>query len=787
MAKEIDYTNYKDSLPPQKLSIYKKGEKWRQACVDAIISRQDSTGDGFRKSNMKILYDLYNSNFNLDDLKYVTNPFNVEDGFPANPQAFNIIKPKIDLLLGEMSKRPRHMNIVQSNPGVQSELLEVKKQLLMQFLMQEAGITNPEEADPLTLEKIEKYIKRDYKTIAEKSAVVSKEYIRYKQNVDHEFLKVYKDELIAGEGFCYTGVINNDPYVERVNPMHCDYDRDSDTEFVEDRAWFLRVERMTPVAIYDRFYDIMEEKDLNKVLELAESRGRSSVAGSGDVNSTSIVYKEKVSHKFLETDEDENSYTVSVYHATWKSYKKVGFLVYIDENGEEQTEYVDETYKVSEGEEIEWDWIVEVWEGYRIHEDIYIGIKPIDYQHVSIDNPNSAKLPYCGVIHNNTNSKAKSLVAIMKPLQYMYITLWYRLELAIARDKGKVLTMDITQIPKGLDVDINKWLHYLTAIGVNFVNPYDEGWNIPGREGGKPSQYNQISAQDLGMTQVIAEYIQLLDKIEHMIGEISGISEAREGQIHQSSLVGNVQREVVQSSHITEPLFWLHSQFEKNVYTNVINVAKSVWDNTKKIHYIANDGTRVFMQITDDFLYSDFDIFVTDSTKDANDIELLKQLLQPAMQNGASLLDVTEILTAQNLSDIKTKLAEIEENKMKMIQEQQQAEQQMAQMEQQIKAEELRIKEEDSIRKSETDIEVALIKAETDMNKAMLDGDVDNTDDGSEEEKIELQREKMRQDAELKRKQIQESVRSAKANEAIQREKLKIDRIKANKPTSKSN
>nr|DAH91986.1 MAG TPA: portal protein [Caudoviricetes sp.] len=32
----------------------------------------------------------------------------------------------------------------------------------------------------------------------------------------------------------------------------------------------------------------------------------------------------------------------------------------------------------------------------------------------------------------------------MKPLQYMYIVLWYRLELAMARDKGKVPVIDVT-------------------------------------------------------------------------------------------------------------------------------------------------------------------------------------------------------------------------------------------------------------------------------------------------------------------------------------------------------
>ena len=35
----------------------------------------------------------------------------------------------------------------------------------------------------------------------------------------------------------------------------------------------------------------------------------------------------------------------------------------------------------------------------------------------------------------------------------MYIVLWYRLELAMARDKGKVPVIDVTQIPKSMGSD----------------------------------------------------------------------------------------------------------------------------------------------------------------------------------------------------------------------------------------------------------------------------------------------------------------------------------------------
>ena len=71
----------------------------------------------------------------------------------------------------------------------------------------------------------------------------------------------------------------------------------------------------------------------------------------------------------------------------------------------------------------------------------------------------------------------------------------------------------------------------------------------------------------------------------------------------------------------------------------------------------------------DNWSYEDFDIFVTDSTKESQAIEQLKSLVQPAMQNGASLLDAAEIFTSDNLSVIKSKLQDIENNRL----EQQQA------------------------------------------------------------------------------------------------------------------
>ena len=719
------------SFPAQKLPMSKKTQAWKEACVDYVVGAGDSGfgGNGRSRSDeMQTYYDLYNSIYNEKDLKYVTNPFKQDDGFPAMAQDYNIIKPYVDQLLGEETKRPFNFHPQRTSDIAASELQEKAKEMLMDYIQATiASKLSPEQAaryeqalatgEIQTPEAIAKYLQKDYKDIAETEAYHALQFLKRKLNLTHEFYKGWKDALIGGEEIYYVGVINGDPYVERVNPMYFDYEHSLDLEFIDDAAWCRRKMIMSATEIYDRFYDKMSERQLNELLELIDQRP--GAGNNPEIRKTSMDYESIKLHKINSfTDNPFDIDHIVVYHCCWKSFKKIGFVTLLNpETGEAEEFQVDEDYKVTGTEQsVEWDWIIEVWEGYRIGDDMYIGIQPIEYQHISADNPNSQKLPYTGVVYNNTNSKPRSLVSMMKPLQYMYIVVWYRLELALSRDKGKVAVMDITQIPKSMNIDVNKWMHYLSALGVAFINPYDEGWDIPGREGGKPSQFNQLSSWDLTMSNVIAEYIQLMQKIEDMVAKLTGITPQRQGQIAASELVSNANTAVNMSYHITEPWFWNHNQVKRRVLTMLLNTSKAAWkDNKRYLNYILDDATRAFVQLSDNFFYEDMDIFVDDSTKNQQYIDQLKQLLQPAMQNGASLLDIAEIITLDNMSMIKNRLEEIEQKRMEQMQQQQQAEQQaqqqMAEQQNQLKEEELMLKE-----------------AELDLEKYKVDQDKYKTD-----------------------------------------------------------
>lgn len=789
------------SFPAQKLPMSKKTQAWKEACVDYVVGAGDSGfgGNGRSRSDeMQTYYDLYNSIYNEKDLKYVTNPFKQDDGFPAMAQDYNIIKPYVDQLLGEETKRPFNFHPQRTSDIAASEMQEKAKEMLMDYIQATiASKLSPEQAaryeqalatgEIQTPEAIAKYLQKDYKDIAETEAYHALQFLKRKLNLTHEFYKGWKDALIGGEEIYYIGVINGDPYVERVNPMYFDYEHSLDLEFIDDAAWCRRKMIMSATEIYDRFYDKMSERQLNELLELIDQRP--GAGNNPEIRKTSIDYESIKLHKINSfTDNPFDIDHIVVYHCCWKSFKKIGFVTLLNpETGEAEEFQVDEDYKVTGTEQsVEWDWIIEVWEGYRIGDDMYIGIQPIEYQHISADNPNSQKLPYTGVVYNNTNSKPRSLVSMMKPLQYMYIVVWYRLELALSRDKGKVAVMDITQIPKSMNIDVNKWMHYLSALGVAFINPYDEGWDIPGREGGKPSQFNQLSSWDLTMSNVIAEYIQLMQKIEDMVAKLTGITPQRQGQIAASELVSNANTAVNMSYHITEPWFWNHNQVKRRVLTMLLNTSKAAWkDNKRYLNYILDDATRAFVQLSDNFFYEDMDIFVDDSTKNQQYIDQLKQLLQPAMQNGASLLDIAEIITLDNMSMIKNRLEEIEQKRMEQMQQQQQAEQQaqqqMAEQQNQLKEEELMLKEaEMDLEKYKVDqdnatkITVAQLNAYRGAEN--MDQDMNGIPDPIEIGKQALEQQKINSDIATKQLELNNKRREIEQKREAENKKIQLEK-----------
>lgn len=133
-------------------------------------------------------------------------------------------------------------------------------------------------------EAIAKYMQKDYKDVIENTAYHTLAYLREKLNIDHEFIKGWKDALIAATEIYYVGILNSEPYMERVNPEEFDFDRSPGLEFIEDGSWCCRKMRLPIAEVYDRYYDKLSEKDLDKLNEMVTGRVTRDMGDRGPVD-----------------------------------------------------------------------------------------------------------------------------------------------------------------------------------------------------------------------------------------------------------------------------------------------------------------------------------------------------------------------------------------------------------------------------------------------------------------------------------------------------------------------
>lgn len=765
------------NFPKQKLPRREKNTQWGKDCVDAAITFTNMYDTSRRSPRYRKLrnYNLYNGKFDKEDLAYVCNPLGMDEyQFPANMQYYPIATPIFDLLFGEEVKRPFSFLVKSINPEAISEKEKRIKEELMNVIKQKlmASLSPEEQQSGEEPEQVLEYYKYSYQDLRESTATKILEYLKRSLKLKNKFQDAWEDALLAGEEIFKIGIVANEPTVRKCNPLeitallpHNQYTLD-EAEVIIEETW------LSVSEVVDMFYDVLTPSEIDS-LEESESS-----INNLKFNSTIFPDKAYLSDQTTPFTYDYSFYdaqgNVRVSFVTWKSKKKVGELKFVDEYGLEQSILVDESYKKLPGQKVKWFWINEYWEATKIGSDIYVNVQPKSLQFRRMDNVSACKSGYVGTVYNANNSQSVSLMDRLVPWIYLYIVMWYRTELLIAANQGKIALIDLALIPQGWEIE--KWMYYATAMKFGFVNSFNEGKK--GQATGKLAQNsNQNKALDLETGNAINGHIQLIEFIENKIKELAGVTNQRLGAISASETVGNTKRAVTQSSHITEKWFQLHNYTKQRVLETLIEAAKEAWKGqSKKLQYITDDMATVFFTVDGNkFINDEYGVFVSDSDKDREALEMMKELTHAAMQNERIMLSsVADIYTSESLSDVKAKLLKVEEEMQKRQEAQaQQANELQAQKtqadnyikEKEIEKEYYKI-DQDNITKLKVaeinsfrnqmdqdsndnnvpdQLEIEKLKAQNHFNTRKLD---------LEEKKLKAQEKKHETDAELKRKQL---------------------------------
>ena len=690
-------------IPKQRIPLSQKNEAWQKSCVDAFINLS-KFGISERRTYLKSLYDYYNGVIDEEDYNYVLKPYGkTRKNFPSKLRNYPIIKPVIDLLLGEKSKRPLEFTVTVQNSdsvSIKEETLKnlmltnIKAKFLSELAKQGQLPEGMQAEEPPLPTQVQEEFNRSYVDSRAVRGQASLNYIMYFTEFYDKLQKQFFHFLVTGECYSHKGVRRNEPFYEVINPLDVDFDKDPDIDFVEDGDWAILRKYAHASTIIDNLGDYLTD---DQILQLETPTHTAAQAY--------LLYRAEAAGA------DDNIYRnrlVEVVTVYWKSRKRVGFVVYDDPNtGNQETFDVDEEYKMPKelkalGAKMEWEWVNEVWEGTRIDGLYYIKMRPYTNQRSSLDNPSICKLPINGRKYSDINSQNVSLISLGIPYQLNYNIYKYRLELAIARSKDIIAQFDINMIPKNWDMD--KFMYYVEGTGIAWVDYNKEGIQL--------SPQHQ-SVLDMSI-KTISQYLTLLESIMLEWEKLSGVTRQRQGQMGTYEGKATSQQSIVQSSHITEDIFRKFSNFEQRELQGLLDYSKEAWLNGKKATYVMPDGSFDELDIDPiTHMESEYGIFVSDAGKDIDKKQKIEGLAQAAVQNGLPLSAAIAMYESDSLSQIKDKIVQAEKAQEQLKQAQDQAMQQQEQAKIQVQQQAIQQAALDKEKDRQLQIEVALIGAES--------------------------------------------------------------------------
>lgn len=736
------------NLPPQQLPFNKKNKAWRKKHLDWADSKTFFNYSLVRKSviHKKINYDLLNGKLHMSDLEMILNPEKLQAGFiPDRIQHYPIMNSKLNVLRGEESKRVFDFKVVVTNPNAITEIENNKKQELLQKLQEWVSNTSQSEEEAnQELEKINDYYTYEWQDMREIRANALLNHYVMELNISLMFNQGFMDAMAVGEEIYQCDIVGGEPTIERLNPLKVRIFKSGYSNKIEDADMIILEDYWSPGKVIDTYYDVLTKKDMEYIEKMPDHVGQAATDSMdnvderygfvnnhmiGDEISTEGFFWDPlggydgVNNSLLPYDVAGNLRVLRVY---WKSRRKIKKVrSYDPQTGEEVFNFYPETYVIDKdvGEEEQIFYINEAWEGTKIGTDIYVNMRPRVVQYNRLSNPSRCHFGIVGSVYNLNDNRPFSLVDMMKPYNYLYDAIHDRLNKLIARNWGSLLRLDFAKKPKEWDVE--KWLYYARTMGLAVEDSFKEG-SMGAATGKLAGALNNASTGVIAASDgnQIQQYINLLEFIKMEMAEIIGITKQREGQVSNRETVGGVERATLQSSHITEWLFFIHEDVKKRVLECFLETAKiALRGRSKKFQYILSDSSMKVMEIDgDEFAEADYGLVVDNSNGIQELNSKLDTLAQAALQNQTlSFSTIMKLFSSSSLAE-KQRLVEKDERNIQERQaqvQQQQLQAQQQEIEQKSQIEQAKMQQEDILnqRDNETKILIAQMQAYSKNNE----------------------------------------------------------------------
>lgn len=657
----------------------------------------------------------------------------------VNPEAVNMIVEEKNNLLRQMLIQPlqEQFNADLESQGITPETQPDVYQQQMEMFQQ--------------MPKIQKYMAKEFRLEAENWAnhTLQMDQRRYKL---HDIEKqAFFNKLATDHPFVHVNLSESDYSVQVLDPRYCAYLKSPYIDDVSEGIMFMWHEYESPLNLITRFGSKLDEESMEKLESLhihyrtllnINTNERYNLDTPGDIEAAQnyLAFREIGGSKYTDDRYRGGEYKerlVEICHMYLQIPRKLGKLT-MTNGGEKVSSIVDEYYKPTidpvydttilkektertlvYGEHIDWFYTNELWRVLKINlstnpnpdnnNDIWITLEKYPFQLSKPEYRYGSYIPVHGGPRTNKYNDPITLVDKCKPWQVFYNYLWNRNDQLIKGEIGKFFLMNQNVIPQesmGEEWGRQNYMKWILTARDTGIGPIDSSLGNTGQSGlASTGGYGQ--EVDLTVTTQILEKAKLAEVCKNECLLQVGLSPQILGDISPSETATGIQQGIERSVTQLKPLYDEHFSLFESVRQTMLECAKyhDIRGNNPTKMYITDEGERQIFSIPEDLSLHLLGVYVSSSIDDNSLIQTIKTLVLQDNTMGADLYEKVTALSTKSVSELHTKLKDI--NLKKQIEETQKYQQEQSLVQQQIEAQErmLQTKLEEEARQKQLDRE----------------------------------------------------------------------------------
>ena len=611
------------SFPDLLIEDSKKDAQYHKKFVQAVMSNNINANFDLTYASMNENYTFFQGDQTGDEFRFLQES---EDGevLPAQWINYNKISSRVELLLGELQRRGYQITATAINKEAKSRKLSKREkdrvnlwlQPYRKGLQKKSGLNFTPPGQEFGSEpEIDDFYENDYKEQNEIVMQYALRYIAKKHDWGYQRLALFRDILIAGRAAVICEMKDGLPYMRRIDPRNLVFDPTAQDDFLSDATYYGELRYMAMPDAAAKYNLNLEE--LRSVWD-SYKQFQTNQYTSGQFKEFKTIHGSNL--RYFHNDSDK--LRVLVATAYWQDTKTINHKIKEDKHGGRHVEEVTEnatSNRVTKNK-------LSIWRTATLIGGTLLAEWGEMKNHIRHNSALAETFsPIKVVIPNYINGKSISKVDQLKGLQKLKDITMYNIQLAMTRAGAKGFFYDIAQLPDTWTLE--DVVRYTKTHG---IIAFDS------RIDGLPAGYNQFQEVDQTLSNSVSQYILISNMIDSEMDAISGINDARQGNIQGSSqAVGVTQSAIMQSNLATELYFTEFQQFSSHIYNYLSGLAKIGISKSDKLDGAIGESGVNFIKENSGLNFDDFATFIDDVPPLVDNVNMYHTTLMAALQSNA--------------------------------------------------------------------------------------------------------------------------------------------------------